>query len=492
MHISRDGGADWENITPEDMPEWGTVNTIDLSAHGPGRALIAVHRYRLDDFTPYIFQTDDYGKSWKRLADGTNGIPEKHFVRAAREDPDRKGLLYAGGEFGMYVSFDNGAHWQSLQLNLPATPITDLRVHQKDLALSTQGRSFWILDDVTPLHQLNDQVADSSAYLFEPRATYRVKTSEEENGGRGTAPRDLIGGIRVDRERIGTDAPDGAIIYSYFAQESEEEVILEILDPKGNVARTFSSQDDPKDRSVVARLYPPSMKEESTFHKAGMNRFIWDLRYGGPLMAEEGKLTSYNTRGPVAAPGIYQVRLTAGEWSQTQSFELLKDPRLSTTQADFQAQFDLEMQVRDTISELQRQVLKIRDIGDQVEALANRLADSNQGDEIKKAAESITEKLFEIEFELVPTEQDYRMDRLDHPPKLNREFVELYNYLGTTGGLYRADAKPTNGAYQRFDDLKSMLAERTARIQEIIDTDVAAFSNMVREKGVPPVIVPKH
>ena len=491
LHLSRDGGANWNDITPEEMPEFGTVNIIELSAHEPGRALVAVHRYRMDDFLPYIFLTNDYGQSWKLTTDGTNGIPAKHFVRSVREDPDRKGLFYAGTEFGMYVSIDDGEHWQSLQLNLPATSITDLRVHQKDLVLSTQGRSFWILDDLTPLHQIDRQVSQSQAHLFEPRASYRVKTSEEENGGLGTAPRDLIDGVRVDRVRIGTDAPDGAIIYSYFAEAPQQAVRLEILDGNGNVVRSFSSRDDPKDRSVVARPYPPSMKPESTFHQAGMNRFVWDLRYPGPLLAEDGKLTSYNTLGPLAVPGTYQVRLTAGEWSQTTSFELLKDPRLSTTQADYQAQFDLEMQVRDQVSELQRTVLSIRDVLDQLERLSGRLTDTDRGAAIGKAADALTLKLGELEFELVATERDFEMERLDHPPKLHRQVVELYNYLGTTGGLWRADARPTNGAYQRFDDLKSMLKERMDALYQILEGELAEFNTMIRDANVPPIVAKK-
>jgi photosystem II stability/assembly factor-like uncharacterized protein len=490
VHVTRNGGASWDNVTPKQMPQWGTVNTIDLSARYPGRALIAVHRYRLDDFKPYVFRTDDYGKTWHLLTDGANGIPPNHFVRVAREDPDRKGLLFAGTEFGMYVSFDDGKHWQSLQLNFPVTPVTDLKVHQKDLVLSTQGRSFWILDDLTPLHQLTDTVARARAHLFQPRAAYRVRTSEEEDGGLGTAPRDLIGGVRVDRERIGTDAPDGAILYAYFAEEPKEEVTLEILDGTGSVVRKFSSKDDPQDRSVVARPYPPSMKDESIFHQAGLNRFIWDLRYPGPLMAEGGQLTSHDALGPVAPPGTYQVRLTSGGWTATQSFELLKDPRLETTQEEYQAQFALEIGVRDQISELQRTVLFIRDVREQVSALARRLGRTDRGSEIERAAKSITDRLGELETQLVPTEDDYRMARLDQPPKLNAEFFELYDYIGTSGGLWRADARPTEGAYQRFEDLKPELAERASHLQDIIDGDLAAFNKMIRDSGIPPVMVP--
>ena len=497
MHISQNGGASWDNVTPEGLPEWGTVNTIDLSAHDPGRAFVAVHRYRLDDFKPYIFRTNDYGKSWKLLTDGSNGIPANHFVRVAREDPDRKGLLYAGTEFGMYISFDDGTHWQSFQLNLPVTPITDMVVHQKDLVMSTQGRSFWILDDLTPLHQITDQVAKSEAYLFKPRDAYRVRTSEEEAdqayvAGREnvTNPRDPIGGARIERHRMGTEAPDGAIIYSYFAKKPEEEVTVEILDLSGNVIRSFSSKDEPKDKSVVARPEPPWLKDESTYSKAGLNRFVWDLRYSGAEVVENGTLSRLTrdlgapeTIGPKAVPGTYQVRLAAGEWSQTQSFEVLKDPRLDTTLADYRQQFDLLTQIRNQIGELHHAVSQIRDVREQVSQLVVRLKKTARADEVEKAGNALIEKLTAIEWELVPTEDDYRMDRLDFPPKLLNRFTFLYNFVGS------ADAKPTDGSHERFEDLKPELAKRVARLQEVIETELPAFNTLILQSDVAPVIV---
>ncbi len=183
VHISRNQGESWEAISPAGLPEWGTVNMIELSAHDAGRALIAVQRYRMDDFAPYIFRTNDYGQTWERLTDGSNGIPGDHFVRVVREDPDRKGLLYAGTEFGLYVSFDDGAHWQSLQLNLPVTPVTDLAVHQKDLVVATQGRAFWILDNLTVLHQVDRRMDASVSHLFRPRRAVRVMSGGGSSSG---------------------------------------------------------------------------------------------------------------------------------------------------------------------------------------------------------------------------------------------------------------------------------------------------------------------
>ncbi|MBM3791529.1 MAG: glycosyl hydrolase, partial [Acidobacteria bacterium] len=209
VHLTRNGGKDWNNITPGNMPKDATVNMIELSAHGPGRAFLAVYNYRLNDFRPYIYRTDDFGSSWELLTDGRNGIPEDHFVRVVREDPDRKGLLYAGTEFGMFVSFDDGRHWQPFQLNLPVTPITDLAVHRQDLVVATQGRSFWILDDLTPLHQISDAVAAAQAHLYAPRKAYRMQE----------------GGFREP------DAPErpprGVLIYFFLAEKPEKEVVLQ-------------------------------------------------------------------------------------------------------------------------------------------------------------------------------------------------------------------------------------------------------------------------
>jgi hypothetical protein len=201
VHISLNAGQSWGDITPRGVEPRSTVNMIDLSAHDAGRAFIAVQRYRLDDFRPYIYRTNDYGGTWELLTDGTNGIPANHFTRVVREDPDRRGLLYAGTEFGLYVSFDDGAHWQSFQRNLPVTPVTDLAVHRQDLVVATQGRSFWILDDLTPLHQVDEAAAAETAFLYKTRDTYRMR-SGRRGGGNSNSFRDGYGGLRRCCDRL--------------------------------------------------------------------------------------------------------------------------------------------------------------------------------------------------------------------------------------------------------------------------------------------------
>ncbi len=359
VHLSRDGGAHWTDVTPAALPEGSTVNAIEPSRHAAGRALVTAFRYQLDDFRPFVFRTDDYGQHWALLTDGRNGIPADHFVRVVREDPGREGLLYAGTEFGMYVSLDNGGHWQSLQLNLPATPITDIAVHEADLVLSTNGRSFWILDDVSPLRELAVS-SPSSAHLFKPREVYRVATSAEEGdqpyvGGACCVsnPRDIYAGARIERHRLGEEPPDGAIFYVALPGESRG-VALDVLGPDGRVVRSLVGEGGPSGGSLGG----------------GLNRVVWDLRVDFPFEEARGKgsVRGEGARGggrargagpaglprPRAMPGTYQVRLMAGGHTETASFRLLPDPRLPLGADDYQRQFDLLLQVAGGLDRLER------------------------------------------------------------------------------------------------------------------------------------------
>ncbi len=422
VHVSRDAGRNWEDITPEGIAKWGTVNMLELSAHDAGRAFVAVHRYRLDDFKPYIYGTNDFGKTWRLLTDGTNGIPSNHFVRVVREDPDRKGLLYAGSEFGLYASFDDGAHWQSLQLNLPVTPITDLAVHQKDLVVATQGRSFWILDDLTPLHQLSTEVAKAEAYLFGPRDAYRLTAGPERRSGNTNTFRDRVNGSALDWDRVGEDGPAGAVIYYYLAANSGD-IKMEILESDGDVIKTFGGDDE-----------LPGEK--------GMNRFVWDMHYPD---ADVIPNTSFRgtTRGPRAVPGTYQVRLTVGGESQTQSLQVLKDPRVESSVADLQEQFEFLIQIRDAITETYDAIKKIRDLKEQSED------------------KELVEKLTSIEHELIEPRIKYREDCWNFASKLNHFFSYLADKAGT------GDYKPTDAALERYRELRGMLDREKGRLDEL-------------------------
>jgi photosystem II stability/assembly factor-like uncharacterized protein len=448
VHVSSDGGENWKNITPQDMPEWGTVNMIELSPHDPGRAFIAVHRYRLDDFTPYVFRTEDYGKSWTRLT-VNNGIPPNHFVRVVREDPDRKGLLYAGTEFGMYVSFDDGKAWQPFQLNLPVVQISDMVIKENDLVVATHGRSFWILDDLTPLRQINEEVVASKAFLFKPRDAYRLPGSSRRG------------------PRLGKNPTPGAVIYLYLSQGFKEQPKIEILDSGGRVILSLSSQENP-----------------AVSFKPGMNRLVWDLRYPEAQITKGTILFSPNI-GPAAVPGAYQVRLSAGAWNQTQSFDVKKDPRLSTTQADFQAQFDLAVKVRDKVTDTHAAIQKIRGIRNQLENFVSQLRTGGGFEDVIGAAGDLGRKLIAIEGRLTQIKNESRLDTCNFPPQLDDHLLFLSIVI------LSSDSRPTEGSTTRFNDLAAELSRLLDELGGILSRDVPDFNNRVRARNIQPIMLPE-
>ncbi|HEY2064739.1 MAG TPA: hypothetical protein VGG84_02195, partial [Gemmatimonadaceae bacterium] len=343
VYLTRDAGKTWTNVTPKDLPPGGRVQNIEPSPTRPGAAYIAVLRYLLGDFQPYIYKTEDYGKSWTRLTTGTNGIPADAPTRVVREDPDRPGLLYAGTEFGMYLSFDDGAHWRPLQLNLPVTPVTDIRVHRQDLVLSTQGRAFWILDDLTPLHAMSDAFVASRARLVRPRAAIRYRY------------RAGFGGIEGDRG-ASDDTPQypapGAMI-DYWVGAAGTPLTLDVLDAAGKVIRSFSS-DSVRDTSLV-RAGTPRLTT-----RAGLNRVIWDMTYPGPWGAGGAQR---GRNGPMAPPGTYTVRLTANGESFSEPLTLRADPRATrdgVTQSVLAEQFAHNMRARDLLSDANRAAEELR------------------------------------------------------------------------------------------------------------------------------------
>jgi hypothetical protein len=431
VHISRNGGQSWDDITPSGVEPRSTVNMIDLSAHDAGRAFIAVQRYRLDDFRPYIYRTNDYGSTWSLLTDGSNGISASHFTRVVREDPDRRGLLYAGTEFGLYVSFDDGAHWQSFQLNLPVTPVTDLAVHQQDLVVATQGRSFWILDDLTPLHQVDEATAAETAFLYKARDTYRMQGGRRGSGNSNTF-RDGYGGAAIDFASVAEDGPIGAQIAYYLPAVPSGDLTLDILEADGEVIQSFSSASDDE-----ARRLP---KEQ------GMNRFTWDLRY--PDAEIIGELFRGTNRGPTAVPGDYEARLTVSGRSQTQAFRVLKDPRVEASIADLQAQFDLLITIRDALSEAYGAIGRIR------EELENLSGDDR--------ASELARTLSELEGELIQTRIRYREDVWNYPSKLNHQLAYLADVVASS------DFRPTDASYERFEELRVQLTDVIERLEEAL------------------------
>ncbi|HEV8630978.1 MAG TPA: glycosyl hydrolase, partial [Thermoanaerobaculia bacterium] len=346
VHLSRDNGAHWTDITPKAMPEWATVNSIELSRREAGRAYLAVHRYRLDDFRPYIFRTDDYGKTWQLITDGHNGIPANHWVRVVREDPDRPGLLYAGTEFGLYASFDAGRTWQPFQVDLPVAPVADLAVKNGDLVVATHGRSFWVLDDLSPVRQLTPDIAKSSRYLFAPRDAVRLLN--RGGGGEGGA------GARGD------NPPYGASIFYLLPEDlsadGKTEVKLEILDADGKTIRTLSSQKEEYSApNPFLRFFPELARPRKLAAHKGLNRFDWNLQLPDAFVVQDAVLWG-STDGPVVPPGKYQVKLTVGDWSSTQPLEVRPDPRKQVAPDAFAAQYRVAKTAWEQLSRTHRAI----------------------------------------------------------------------------------------------------------------------------------------
>jgi photosystem II stability/assembly factor-like uncharacterized protein len=438
VYITRDGGKNWKNITPPGIPDFIRISLIDASPNKPGTAYIAAKHYQADDRRPYAYRTDDYGATWTKIV---NGIPANDFVQAVREDPKRAGLLFAGTEHGIYVSFDNGGEWQSLRLNLPDTQVSDLLIEGDDLVIATHGRSFYILDDITPLRQLASGVLSGAAHLFTPHPVVRSVN------------------------RAGID---------YWLAKDVDTVTIDILDAKGTVVRSYvgsaeeekkraggrgGAADDEEGGGGRGAVRPPA-------RKAGGNRFTWDLRYPGPQTFEGLIFWGAQTeQGPTAAPGPYQVRLTANGVSETRPLTISKDPRLTgVTDADLAEQFKLAMQVRDKTSEANEIVIRIRDIKKNI---AERV---KKDPSLDAAGERLATKLSAVEEDLYQVRNRSNQDPLNFPIKLNNQIAALMRVIET------GDAKPTDQSYVVFKELNDRLEEIRKRYEEILKSDTNGFS----------------
>ncbi len=447
IHVTRNGGGEWTDVTPEGLPRYGRVNAIEISPHQAGKAYVAVYRYQLDDWEPYVYKTTDYGQSWSRLTTGDNGIPADVPARVVREDPERPGLLYAGTEFGMYVSFDDGAHWQPFQQNLPTTPVTDIEMHRGDMALSTMGRGFWIMDNLTPLREASQRVAEADAHLFEVADQHRM---------RYYSPGAYGGGSPADPEY----PRPGVMIDYYLGEEPAGEVELEILDQQGNVIRGYSSSAEGYRYEQQQGMRDPQMVrvggEQDVPSSAGMHRFVWSLEVPGPVVPDnvdeyldEG--TNYGgpeDDGPLAAPGTYRVRLTVnGETVATRPFELKIDPRVQedgTTVADLREQHDLNLAIRDAISRAQILAGEVLSLQGRVESASG-------------SHEALSDGLAALHDSIFSTHEP-----VSYPePMLLNQLSYLYGM--TTG----ADQKPGEDARVRLEQLRERISTYEDRLGEL-------------------------
>jgi photosystem II stability/assembly factor-like uncharacterized protein len=470
VQVTRDGGKKWDNVTPKDMPEWIQINSIEASPHDAASAYFAATMYKSDDFRPYLYKTNDYGKTWKKIV---AGIPESAFTRVIREDPNRRGLLYAGTETGMYVSFNDGESWQSLQLNLPVVPITDLAVHkrEKDLVAATQGRSFWVLDDLTLLHQWKDSIAGMDAHLFKPEDAYRLPAA---GGGEGRGAPE------------GANPPAGAVIWYYLKDKPASEVTLEILDGVGKSVKKFSSKDTEESPTPAATEDGNQTRGGGQARVAvakGLNRFVWDLRYTDASRFPGLIMWAGGTSGPRAVPGNYQVKLTVAGKTMTESFQLMKDPRIETRQEDFQKQFDLLAKIRDKLTEVHKAIINIRDVRKQVDEYATRVAGQPASQPLLDSSKSLKAKLTSIEEELYQTRNQSNQDPLNYPIRLNNKLAAL------AGVVASADAAPTDQSYAVYEELTRRINAQLEKLKQVMASDVPAFNKLVKEKDVPAVFV---
>jgi photosystem II stability/assembly factor-like uncharacterized protein len=469
IQLTQDEGKTWTNVTPKDMPEWGRVSLIDASPHDAGTAYVAVDRHQFDDLRPYIYKTADYGKTWTKIA---TGIPDTTFVRAVREDPKKRGLLYAGTERGVYVSFNDGANWRPLQLNLPTAPVHDLVVKNDDLVVATHGRAFWILDDVTPLRQYTDDIAQKDAFLYTPATAYRIQAG--------------AGGERRPSKRTGQNPPVGAVIYYSLkdAPKAGNETKIEILDASGKLVRKYSSAE----LNVPEEPLDPDDKkpEKQIKAEAGLNRFVWDLRYEEAHRVPGYYLWEYGggARGPVAVPGHYQVRLTAGGQTQTAVFDLKLDPRVKVSQEDLEQQFNLILQTRDELSRVYDTVNQIQDVRSQLSGLKRRLPENASTKTIVSAADDLEKKLVAVREQLVNLTISANEDSLAYPPQLDAKLAYLAMDAGT------ADSAPTEAEQKEFEKLKRQSGELIGRWEDLQRRDLAAFQKLTAEGSLSTVVVP--
>lgn len=452
IHVSRDGGRNWQNVTPPGMPEWMMINSIDADPFNKGGVYIAGTRYKVGDYTPYLYKTEDYGRTWKLI---TKGIPAEHFTRVLRADPARKGLLYAGTETGMYISFNDGANWQPFQLNLPIVPITDLTVKGHHLIAATQGRSFWMIDDLGPIRQAQMDMSQKQMVLFQPADAYRM-------GG---------GGWGRPSKTAGANHPAGAMIHFYIKDLPADSIVTKLgfYDAAGKLIREYAS--NAKERNEKLEL------------KKGANMFVWNMLYPDAKSFEGMVLWAASLRGPRAVPGDYKVRLSIGNQVQEQPLRILKDPRSEVSQADIQAQFDFVTEVQKKVSEAHEVIIEIRDIRKQLNAYQERFKGKDEWKALADKAKAIDKAMTEVEEALYQTKNRSGQDPLNFPIRLTNKLAGVAS-LSSMG-----DYPPTAQSIAVKNELTPLVDAELAKFRQIKATELPAFNQMVKEKGVDAVIM---
>jgi photosystem II stability/assembly factor-like uncharacterized protein len=464
VHVTRDGGKSWSNVTPSGLPEFTRISLIEASPHDPATAYLAGNRYQRADRAPYVYKTSDYGKTWTKIV---NGLPTDDFARSIREDKRRRGLLFLGTETTVYVSFDDGAVWQTLRQQLPVTPVHGIEIKNDDLVIGTHGRSFYIMDNIGVLRQIGRETTNEPVVLFDP----------------SDAIRSVSRGLAVD----------------YYLRQASDNVRIEILDAQGTVITTFTSAQTPgggrgaagagTGRGRGAAPAEPEAEEGGgrggrggaparVTGRQGMNRFTWDMRYPNARDFPGMILWAGGTRGPQAPPGRYSIRLTAGDVSKTQDVEIRRNPAVpGVTDADLQEQFKLAKQINDKVSSANEAVLRIRSLKTQI---ADRIAKTSDL-KIKSAGESLSTRLTEIEGEIYQYRNRSSQDPLNYPIRLNNKLAALQGIV--EGG----DARPTDQSTAVFKELSGRLDTQFGRLETLVKAELAPLNTMLSGAGLDPV-----
>ncbi|MEL6729827.1 MAG: glycosyl hydrolase [Bacteroidota bacterium] len=453
VHITQDGGANWENVTPPMMPEWCMVNSVEIDPHNKAGVYIAATSYKMGDYHPYLYKSNDYGKTWTQI---TNGIDKGHFTRVLRADPVRKGLLYAGTETGMYISFDDGNNWQPFQQNLPIVPITDLTIKDNNLIAATQGRSLWIIDDLTVLHQLTDDIASRDHHLFAPMPSYRM-------GGVNT---------RVPKNQ-GQNHPGGVMVYTYLNEVPADSVPVHMvfLEANGTEIKRFKRGQ---------KKAPKALKELTT----GLNRFVWDMRYEDAKKFEGMILWWGQTTGPKAIPGNYKVRLVIGTDSMEQDFQIVSDQRSSASVEDLKAQFDLQRDILSKLSETHEAIIDMRKAKSQLMDVADRWKKDEAAKEVVKEAKRIHEEISKVEEALYQTKNRSRQDPLNYPIRLNNKLAHLGSLVSV------GDNRPTQQSYEFYEEVTKDIDQELAKWSQLSQQDVAKLNQMIKSQALDLIQVP--
>lgn len=490
IHVTKNGGKKWSNITPSDLPEWTQINSIEPHPTEPGGLYVAATRYKLDDFRPYLYKTLDFGKTWTKI---TNGIDRKHFTRVIRADAKRQGLLFAGTETGLYVSMDDGASWKSFQCNVPVVPVTDMVIKENDLIIATQGRSFWVLDDLSRLQQWNSSVAKKEFTLFKMRPTIRMRG----RGGRASL-------------RAGQNVAGGVPFGFYLKEKPADETMvrLEVFGSDNKLIKAYSSKPNKE------------MKETKLELKAGMNEVRWDMRHEGAETFDKLILWGGGTQGPLAVPGEYRAKLSVGEHQQEVGFEIKQDPRSSASTADLGSQFEFLIGIRDKLTETHSSIKRLRDVKTQLSGLQSRLEILNKKDSAEKAGteqakskkkslaksetsaeEKVSEQgkadgvydeliknckvlvddLSKVEKKLYQTKNQSNQDPLNFPIRLNNRLSALVSVVSA------GDNAPTKQSIEVRDELIAEIDKHLDQLNDLLGARLDELNKSIRDTDIPAI-----